>query len=586
MYHFKDRQPKETIQIIENFFKKHNLKIKEIKSIQSEIGTYSCSYLLIFNNQEILQTNGKGMTKILAQASGYAEMYERFCYFYYSMPKNPQIYKDIALKQNHLNQKILKPEELLEDNHTAYFLSYFLPDIKLNYLQQYINIYLNGYNYGNLYYNLNNKLEQKYKNLHLLSLMIGTNGAAAGNTLDEALLQGCCELYEREAILLFYQNKIKKYYEITLSDDIQYKFRKILKNIKNNNLIYHIYDLSYSLNIPVICLQLMNTVTHNSYLCFGASPIFDIALERCFTEIYQGFLTLKEQVQTYYQYLSSRENILIESQMHNGGKSNVYINEQLIFNCEQKQTYNNKIFISNINNYQTNYDLLNYIKALNAQNNKIFFWTDISLDSEIKSIHIIEDNLIQLTHIQSWTNIHLFSKEDQEKIFNIIKEINILYQNSINSKISLTIFETKMKQIIQLINNCLITENFSNKIEKILNYYQIFYYDDFNFQAFNQKSFYPYFMLFLILLNQEPNYNILQQNIYNIYRLIESYYIQKYSKEEINKILNWLHYTSIKLDFELQDMTSFWYIYKVLIEPLYNQYHSQKYKNFINIFGF
>lgn len=540
----------------------------------------------MYNNKEILQTNGKGVTKILAQASGYAEMYERFCYFYYSMPKNPQIYKDINIRQKHSNQKVLKPEELLEDNHIAYFLSYFLPNIELKYIQQYIDIYLNGYNYGNIYYNLNNKLDQKYKNLHLLSLIIGTNGAAAGNTLEEALLQGSCELYEREAISLFYQNKIKNYYEIILSNDIQLKFKTILEKLQNNNLIYHIYDLSYSLNIPVICLQLINTITHNSYLCFGASPIFEIALERCFTEIYQGFFTLKEQVQTYYQYYSSQKNMLIESQMHNGGKSKVYINESLIFNCQQKQSYNNKIFISNINNYQTNQDLLNYIKKINIQNNKSFFWTDISLDPRIKSIHIIENDLTQLIHVQSWTNIHTFSEKDQQKIFNIIKEINILYQNSINSKISLFSFQNQIQQIIKLINDCLITENFSDKIEKILNYYQIFYYNDFNFQNFNQKSFFPYFMLFLILLNQEPNYNIPQQNIYNIYRLIESYYIQKYPKEKIYNILNWIGYNNIQLNFELQDMTPVWYVYKVLIEPLYNQYHSQEYEDFINIFGF
>jgi len=39
---------------------------------------------------------------------------------------------------------------------------------------------------------------------------------------------------------------------------------------------------------PVMAVVLINKTNNNIIVNFGASPVFDIALERCLTEIYQG----------------------------------------------------------------------------------------------------------------------------------------------------------------------------------------------------------------------------------------------------------------------------------------------------------
>ena len=76
--HYKDRQPEETIQIIKQFFLDRGFFIKE-EPLIGESGTWSYKIALLFNNDTILMSNGKGMTQSFALASGLAELYERFC---------------------------------------------------------------------------------------------------------------------------------------------------------------------------------------------------------------------------------------------------------------------------------------------------------------------------------------------------------------------------------------------------------------------------------------------------------------------------------------------------------------------------
>ena len=76
---FKDRDPKETVKIIDNFFQNRGYKVKVMQTIESEAGTFSCALQLFKNNQKILHSSGKGTSLDFALASGHAELYERFC---------------------------------------------------------------------------------------------------------------------------------------------------------------------------------------------------------------------------------------------------------------------------------------------------------------------------------------------------------------------------------------------------------------------------------------------------------------------------------------------------------------------------
>ena len=78
---YKDRLPEDTINIIKDFFSKKGFEIEEaiIKNPMPNI--WWCRVILKYNNIEIQGANGKGTTKCYALASGYAELYERYCNF-------------------------------------------------------------------------------------------------------------------------------------------------------------------------------------------------------------------------------------------------------------------------------------------------------------------------------------------------------------------------------------------------------------------------------------------------------------------------------------------------------------------------
>ena len=82
MFHYKDRDPKETIEIIKNFFTNRGLTIQEVLFQKSEAETYASRIEIYYKHLMIVGSNGKGLTPELCWASAYAESYERFCNLY------------------------------------------------------------------------------------------------------------------------------------------------------------------------------------------------------------------------------------------------------------------------------------------------------------------------------------------------------------------------------------------------------------------------------------------------------------------------------------------------------------------------
>ena len=76
---FKTRKPEETVSCIKKFFQEKNFHIKESNYVTEADTYYSRIELLDNNNDLILRANGKGMTESYSKASGYAELYERYC---------------------------------------------------------------------------------------------------------------------------------------------------------------------------------------------------------------------------------------------------------------------------------------------------------------------------------------------------------------------------------------------------------------------------------------------------------------------------------------------------------------------------
>jgi len=76
---YKDNIPKKTIENIVNFFnsKGYQTEIAELKNPISNI--WWCKINLKYNNILLTDASGKGTSKEYALASGYSELYERYC---------------------------------------------------------------------------------------------------------------------------------------------------------------------------------------------------------------------------------------------------------------------------------------------------------------------------------------------------------------------------------------------------------------------------------------------------------------------------------------------------------------------------
>ena len=148
----------------------------------------------------------------------------------------------------------------------------------------------------------------------------GSNGMAAGNTIEEAMIQAGCEIMERYAHI----NIIKPEKVIPSIDPDTVELplkRKMIDFYKRFNVMVTIKDLSFGGKLPVIGVLYTNRnipsdrLEHRTLIA-GASFNLEEALTRCFTEGMQGRSTLlsprpqldapvvpKSQVKDYYMLM-------------------------------------------------------------------------------------------------------------------------------------------------------------------------------------------------------------------------------------------------------------------------------------------
>lgn len=290
---YKDNFPKETIKNIKNFFEEKNLILEEKTIFQSEeSNTWTCIIELLTQNEKIISTTGKGVTKDLALASGYAEMFERFCNKNY-LNIHPFV-NFFQLGYNYeKNNYYINKEEKIENFETINKSELIHKKyIKLlgnekNY-KQFLNYFNNNKIINIPFKNCFNSSDIIYQEPRLWEKISGSSGMAAGNTIEEALVQGISEIFEHYVQEQFFKNPPKKLYFISQTN-INESNLNIMKNIeKNNNGIIKIADLSYEYSVPVCLAILYNYNTYNYIINFSAAPTIQIAIERALTELYQN----------------------------------------------------------------------------------------------------------------------------------------------------------------------------------------------------------------------------------------------------------------------------------------------------------
>ena len=115
-----------------------------------------------------------------------------------------------------------------------------------------------------------------------------TNGCAAGNTLEEAILQGFLELVERDSAALWWYNRLPKP-KVALETFDEPYFQAITAHYDSLGREFWVLDLTSDLNIPTF-VAISRRFNHPvEDLIFGFGTHFDpkLAIQRALTEVCQ-----------------------------------------------------------------------------------------------------------------------------------------------------------------------------------------------------------------------------------------------------------------------------------------------------------
>jgi len=119
-----------------------------------------------------------------------------------------------------------------------------------------------------------------------------TTGLAAGNTIEEAIIEALSEVIERHVlhIMLFNQSLVK---QIDLNSVKNKELKKLIKKLKEKGFTIVANDFSEgwglsSVSAFVFHPQEISSSKQNAHSCCGTSPDPEIALMRALTEVAQG----------------------------------------------------------------------------------------------------------------------------------------------------------------------------------------------------------------------------------------------------------------------------------------------------------
>lgn len=538
---YKERDPKDTIKIIWSFFQKQGYRINIVNECLTDGNTYWCSAELHNKNKEVvLRSNGKGTTAEYCLASCFAEMYERYCS---TLPQGLFTLEKETQNSYIKNGYYISSDEELKDFNYIYNSSQRLKKF-LNFIESddydYLKLHAKIYNKENVlpcvpFQSLTNN-DIKYFNPNLISRLGGSSGLAAGNTLQEALVQGISEVFEHYVAEELYYNIQTKYYVLNFDNlNLPDYLLNIVNSIKINYELT-IIDLSYNFNLPVLASLLFNREKHVWYINIGSSPVFEIALERILTEIYQGYTNFNDSNYIKTEMLPNRLlNPWVAIGIGNQATTiRQFYPEELIFNQILVNDFNQKVFLTS-NNY-SNLELLNHQKKIILKNNFNIYYRDISKTTDMTAIRLYLDAEKQ----QRW-------KFDIYKEFelNDIKEL-ILNQSKLNIEY-LKFLRNENYNINNMIEYCNNYINWAKKYQDDFNNYKFYSLDLCLNQLFNLLSIFrfnpqnikDYFNnLYWAKKNLSENYSEITESYLYFFTLYRYKNSKKYTKNEIKILLS------------------------------------------------
>lgn len=272
---YKAVTPETTINKIKRILSCAQIPVKDL--IYGD-GDLFCSYRLAIseNDDYTIGTNGKGMTPLYAQASAYAEMMERFQNRVVIYP-NPANYSSNFMYFPDEKKRRLNKEEA--NSITKRFTPRVFPHNGIE-VDSFDCIFLPFF-----HVNTQSVSELPYS---LIRWVNGSNGMCAGNIPEEAMIQGFNEIFERYSLQEMYLRKLTP----PNIPNCFFEGTNILKNLERMRneygMDYVIKDCSLGEGFPVVGLLVYNEDKSKYIIQLGSDLSLEVALERCFTEIFQG----------------------------------------------------------------------------------------------------------------------------------------------------------------------------------------------------------------------------------------------------------------------------------------------------------
>lgn len=402
---FKDRSPEDTVALLKDFFEKRGFLISQ-EVMQSEIGTWSCRISILMNGLIILGANGKGVTESFALASGYSELFERFCN------------KNNYIANPFFNKKIdeLRPEYRYEENERLvdpflmvrtvplaerYFKAFLKTDERI---AEFLQVHYPEGAHAVEFCSLDGENESLWLDPSIMNRVTGSNGMASGNTLEEALNQGLSELYERRGSILFYQKNQLKYKAVDLNTVPAGKYKDAVDKMRETDYKLIVLDLSCNFDIPVLAGILIDTLGLTCRINFSSFPIFDIAFERILTELYQGISNMRQYGRPLQTPGRATKASFILNNYGNNYTQAAYLPDEFIMDKIEYVSYNTLANFSNVflpSQDKDNATILTYYKELGKKLGQNFYYHNFSLiPDKMAAVYIIAPTFYSIEQIR------------------------------------------------------------------------------------------------------------------------------------------------------------------------------------------
>ncbi len=287
---YKAQPPEETVAQIQQALKAVGLPTRLTQ--RNFMGLHSCTLKLDGSLQDSgLQTDGKGMNAAYAKASAYAECMERIengllladCFAALDALDPPESRGDFRLAPDEVTKsqaallaELAEPLMALSGSEDRYALSdrlqSFAGDDPLTCLP-----------FTDVFHDREVLVPIEFVRRYTTS-----NGMCAGNTAEEAILQGLCEIFER------YASDRIQWARLTPPDIPRSCFEgteallRMEQLERNGRFRAIIKDCSLGLGLPVVGLLLISPEEGLYRFKLGADPSPLTAFERCLTESGQG----------------------------------------------------------------------------------------------------------------------------------------------------------------------------------------------------------------------------------------------------------------------------------------------------------